>query len=85
MEKAGSEAVTASNSTGGEITSLRGGVGGSLALWLGVGSVGGAGGTVPGLPACVHALYYDDKRIGLWNFIEQPSEAMCTGCTQRLV
>lgn len=45
-------------------------------LW--VGDVHGGG-----LPACVHALSFDDRRVGLWNFVAQPREARCTGCAQR--
>ncbi|KAL0848796.1 hypothetical protein ABMA28_013221 [Loxostege sticticalis] len=46
-------------------------------LWLG--GREGAG----GLPGCVHALYFDDATVGLWNFQHQPKSAQCTGCTQR--
>ncbi|XP_047987068.1 laminin subunit alpha-1 [Leguminivora glycinivorella] len=71
VERAGKPSTTVSNTTLGSSVSLH-----ATRLWLG----GGGGG---GLPGCVHALYCDERRVGLWNFVEQPREARCTGCTQR--
>ncbi|XP_073967675.1 laminin subunit alpha-1-like [Choristoneura fumiferana] len=70
VERAGSPASTATNSTPGPYGCLQ-----ATKLWL--------GGEGDGLPGCVHALYFDERRIGLWNFMQQPPEARCTGCTQR--
>ncbi|PZC77202.1 hypothetical protein B5X24_HaOG203609 [Helicoverpa armigera] len=64
--------TSASNSSAASAGSLQ-----PSQLWLGWPG-GGAG-----LPACVHALYTDDRTVGLWNFVQQPKEAQCTGCTQR--
>nr|XP_049708408.1 laminin subunit alpha-1 [Helicoverpa armigera] len=64
--------TSASNSSAASAGSLQ-----PSQLWLGW----PGGGT--GLPACVHALYTDDRTVGLWNFVQQPKEAQCTGCTQR--
>ncbi|GBP57454.1 Laminin subunit alpha-2 [Eumeta japonica] len=65
------EPVVVSNTTGSHITLM------APELWL------GSPKDFAGLPGCVHALYYDDKRLGLWNFVSQPDEMHCTGCTQR--
>ncbi|KAF9819861.1 hypothetical protein SFRURICE_004215 [Spodoptera frugiperda] len=82
VEKAGGNAVTARNSSGPRAHSLR-----PRRVWLGAASPGpgNQGPTTPGpgLPACVHALYSDQRTLGLWNFAHQPRDAQCTGCTQR--
>ncbi|KAJ8726016.1 hypothetical protein PYW07_000714 [Mythimna separata] len=72
VERAGGAAVSASNSSAGGAAGLR-----AAQLWLGWPR------HPAGLPACVHALYSDDRTVGLWNFLHQPKEAHCTGCTQR--
>lgn len=71
VERAGSSITSVSNSSSSNGVSLH-----SSQLWLGWPHS-------KGLPACVHALYTDDKTIGLWNFVQQPKDAHCTGCTQR--
>ncbi|XP_049867060.1 laminin subunit alpha-2 [Pectinophora gossypiella] len=70
VERAGNNAITATNSSSPSAVTLR-----ANKLWL--------GGPGVGLPGCVHALYRDDNTVGLWNFMTQPTEAQCTGCTQR--
>ncbi|XP_026738306.1 laminin subunit alpha-1-like, partial [Trichoplusia ni] len=72
VELAGSSVVSASNSSSSSAVTLH-----TSQLWLGWPHHD------TGLPACVHALYTDDKTVGLWNFVQQPKEAKCTGCTQR--
>lgn len=80
VERAGSSTpVVATNSTNGTLSSFLP----PVALWLGAATAATTESEQTGLPGCVHALYYDDSRIGLWNFLKQPSQARCTGCTQR--
>ncbi|XP_075991835.1 wing blister isoform X2 [Anticarsia gemmatalis] len=81
VERAGSSISSASNSSSPSAVTLR-----SSRVWLGAPPAPhvSPGGARPGtLPACVHALYADDNTVGLWNFVHQPKEAQCTGCTQR--
>ncbi|KAM3959117.1 LOW QUALITY PROTEIN: wing blister [Aphomia sociella] len=95
VERVGVGTVSATNSSGPGGVTLR-----APRLWLGApprpapaaGPAPGApaAGPAPGpalsaLPGCVHALYNDDRTVGLWNFVEQPKDAQCTGCTQRWV
>ncbi|KAI5635987.1 laminin G domain-containing protein [Phthorimaea operculella] len=72
VKKASGTPITATNSTLPSAVNLH-----ASQLWLGYPDDN------TGLPGCVHALYNDDKTIGLWNFDRQPKEAQCTGCTQR--
>ncbi|XP_052756765.1 laminin subunit alpha-1 [Galleria mellonella] len=85
VERLGAGVVSASNSSGPGAVTLQ-----ASRVWLGAPPPGKTGASdlpgishLPGLPGCVHALYSDDKTIGLWNFVEQPKNAQCTGCTQR--
>ncbi|XP_059059003.1 laminin subunit alpha-1 [Achroia grisella] len=86
VERTGAGAVTASNSSGPAAVTLR-----ASRVWLGAPPPAPPRGppapppSPSGLPGCVHALSSDDNSIGLWNFVEQPKEAQCTGCTQRWV